>query len=183
MEERLADDELVRPPIWAAALLAVPSILVALRVFFRNRGDTALEIVALRQQVAVLKRRRPRPKLNAMDRLFWITIRSVWSRWADVLVTVKPETVRLAPRRFSSALAFGVPGRVAAGRRSPPKFGRSSTGWRKRVQAGAPQTPRRTTRPHGDSGRPSPASRECGLRDGSSRRRGSTGEDAARSVR
>ena len=36
------------------------AVLGALRVFFRARGDTALEIVALRQQVAVLKRQRPR---------------------------------------------------------------------------------------------------------------------------
>jgi hypothetical protein len=30
------------------------ALLAALRVFFRNRSDTALEILALRQQVAVL---------------------------------------------------------------------------------------------------------------------------------
>jgi hypothetical protein len=47
------------------------AVLVALRVFFRARADTALEILALRQQVAVLKRKRPRPPLNACDRLFW----------------------------------------------------------------------------------------------------------------
>jgi putative transposase len=62
-------------------------------VFFRSRHDTALEILALRQQVAVLKRKRPRPRLNHLDRLFWTTLRHVWSRWAEVLVVVKPETV------------------------------------------------------------------------------------------
>jgi len=41
----------------------------------------------------VLKRRRPRPRLNQFDRLFWIILRCVWSRWAEVLVAVKPETV------------------------------------------------------------------------------------------
>ena len=69
------------------------SILAAGRVFFRSRGATALEILALRQQVAVLKRKRPRPTLTSLDRLFWTTLRSVWSRWTDVLVVVKPETV------------------------------------------------------------------------------------------
>jgi len=69
------------------------SILAAGRVFFRSRGTTALEILALRQQVAVLKRKRPRPSLTSLDRLFWTTLRSVWSRWTDVLVVVKPETV------------------------------------------------------------------------------------------
>jgi hypothetical protein len=38
------------------------AVLGALRVFFRSRSDTALEILALRQQVAVLKRQRPRPR-------------------------------------------------------------------------------------------------------------------------
>jgi len=69
------------------------SILAVVRVFFRSRGDTALEVLALRQQVAVLKRKRPRPKLNSVDRLFWTTLRRCWSRWSDVLVIVKPETI------------------------------------------------------------------------------------------
>ena len=66
---------------------------VAIRVFFRSRSDTALEVLALRQQLAVLKRKRPRPKLNSWDRLFWTTLRQCWSRWPDVLVLVKPDTV------------------------------------------------------------------------------------------
>ena len=69
------------------------SFLIAIRVFFRSRSDTALEILALRQQVAVLKRKRPRPKLNSMDRLFWTALRQCWSRWTEVLVLVKPDTV------------------------------------------------------------------------------------------
>jgi putative transposase len=40
----------------------------------------------------VLKRKRERPKLNTLDRLFWTTLRRVWPRWADVPVVVKPET-------------------------------------------------------------------------------------------
>src|SRR6476659_10571494 len=68
-------------------------MLAVARVFFQSRGDTALEILALRQQFAVLKRKRPRPALNSLDRLFWTTIRHFWTRWSDVLVIVKPETV------------------------------------------------------------------------------------------
>ena len=68
-------------------------IPAAIRVFFRSRADTSLEVLALRQQVAVLKRKRPRPPLNHLDRFFWTTLRNIWPRWSDVLVTVKPETV------------------------------------------------------------------------------------------
>ena len=51
-------------------LESILSLLAAMRVFFRSRSDTALEVLALRQQVAVLKRKRPRPRLSSLDRLF-----------------------------------------------------------------------------------------------------------------
>src|SRR5262245_47619724 len=69
------------------------SLLAAARVFFRSRGDAALEVLALRQQVAVLKRQRPRPMLTRIDRLFWTALRHWWPRWSDALIIVKPETV------------------------------------------------------------------------------------------
>jgi hypothetical protein len=72
---------------------SILAVLAGIGVFFLNRTDTALELLALRQQVAVLKRKRPRPTLNSGDRLFWTTLRQFWSGWRDVLVIVKPETV------------------------------------------------------------------------------------------
>ena len=41
----------------------------------------------------MLKRKRLRPILNRLDRLFWTGLRRCWTRWAEVLVIVKPETV------------------------------------------------------------------------------------------
>jgi putative transposase len=69
------------------------SIFAVILVFFRSRSATAIEILALRQQVAVLKRKRPLPRLQLLDRLFWTTLRRFWSGWKDVLVIVNPETV------------------------------------------------------------------------------------------
>jgi len=69
------------------------SVLAAVRVFFRSRAEASLEVLALRQQVAVLKRKRPRPLLTGLDRLFWTTLWHAWPRWSDVLIIVKPETV------------------------------------------------------------------------------------------
>jgi putative transposase len=69
------------------------AFLGALRVLCRSRVDTSLEVLALRQQLAVLKRKRPRPALNGWDRCLWLTLRQTWPRWADVLALVKPETV------------------------------------------------------------------------------------------
>jgi putative transposase len=74
-------------------LESILSFITAIRVFFRSRSDTALEVLALRQQLAVLKRQRPRPVLNSLDRIFWTTLRRFWPRWSDVLLIVKPETV------------------------------------------------------------------------------------------
>jgi transposase InsO family protein len=74
-------------------LSLVLAAFTAFRVYFRSRTDAALEVLALRQQVAVLKRRRPRPPLNPLDRLFWTVLRQTWARWKDALVIVKPETV------------------------------------------------------------------------------------------
>ena len=72
---------------------SILSILAAIRVFFCSRSDTALEVLALRQQVAVLKRKRSRSHLNKLDRFFWTILRRRWSRWIDALVIVEPETV------------------------------------------------------------------------------------------
>src|SRR5215472_5421649 len=69
------------------------ALFAAVRALVQTRTDAALEILALRQQVAILKRKRPRPPLNACDRLFWTTLRRFWPRWSDVLLIVKPETV------------------------------------------------------------------------------------------
>jgi putative transposase len=71
----------------------VLDLIAAARVFLQSRTDIAVEVLALRQQVAVLKRRRPRPPLHSLDRLFWTVLRATWSRWKDALLIVKPETV------------------------------------------------------------------------------------------
>jgi hypothetical protein len=98
------------------------SLLAAIRVFFRSRSDTALEVLALRQQVAVLKRKRPRPKLNCWDRLFWTTLRQCWSRWPDILVLVRPDTVVGWHRAGFRLYCAGDLGHATADRRSQTRF-------------------------------------------------------------
>jgi hypothetical protein len=69
------------------------SVLGALRAALRSRADLALENLALRQQLANLRRTSGRPHLGMSDRAFWLVLARLWSRWADVLVVVKPDTV------------------------------------------------------------------------------------------
>ncbi len=72
----------------------IVTILVALvREFALSRATLRLENIALRQQMAVLKRERPRPGLHPLDRVFWVFLSRLWPRWKDALVIVKPETV------------------------------------------------------------------------------------------
>jgi hypothetical protein len=41
----------------------------------------------------VLKRRHLRPRLNVLDKLFWVTAQRIWSAWKHSLIIVSPETV------------------------------------------------------------------------------------------
>jgi NAD-dependent dihydropyrimidine dehydrogenase PreA subunit len=71
--------------------------LLPYRAFLETRGDR------FRQQLAVLKRKRPRRHLDRLDRFFWIALRRCWSRWIEALVIVKPETVVSCSEAFSSS--------------------------------------------------------------------------------
>jgi hypothetical protein len=59
----------------------------------RARGDLLLENLALQQQLAVLARRRPRPRFSNGDRFLWITLHRCWSEWRKALIPVQPDTV------------------------------------------------------------------------------------------
>lgn len=65
---------------------------VLLRLF-RSRQTVMIENLALRQQLAVFNRRRCRPRLAIMDKLFWVILRRFWSSWKEALIVVKPDTV------------------------------------------------------------------------------------------
>jgi putative transposase len=68
-------------------------LLAAILRCFRARRILLLENLVLRQQVAVLKRKHPRPCLGVLDKLFWVLARTFWSGWKQALIVVSPETV------------------------------------------------------------------------------------------
>jgi len=51
------------------------------------------EILALRQQLAVYHRTRPKPTIRWSDRLFWVGLRLAWPHWKSALVIVRPATL------------------------------------------------------------------------------------------
>jgi hypothetical protein len=52
-----------------------------------------LENLALRQQLAVLRRTVKRPQLSTRDRLFWVVLAKAWRDWRTALIVVRPNTV------------------------------------------------------------------------------------------
>jgi transposase InsO family protein len=64
-----------------------------LRSTVRTRRELGLENLALRQQLAGWKARQPRPRLTALDRIFWVLLSRLWKNWQNSLRVVRPATV------------------------------------------------------------------------------------------
>ena len=91
-------------------------LLGSITRLFCARRNLLLENLTLRQQLAVFKRRHPRPKLHLLDKLFWVAARRGWSDWKQSLIIVLPETVvkwhragfdlgRVGPRNVTASLS------------------------------------------------------------------------------
>ena len=59
----------------------------------QSRDQLALENVALRQQLAMLRQLVERPRVTFRDRLFWILYAKYVSGWRALLHTLRPDTV------------------------------------------------------------------------------------------
>src|SRR5207244_12592445 len=59
----------------------------------QSHRSLLLENLALRQQLSVLKRKHPRPRIGAVDKIFWVFACRFWGAWKHYLVLVNPETV------------------------------------------------------------------------------------------
>ena len=76
------------------------SFLLTLRTWAHSRASLQLEILALRHQLEVLQRTRPRRlRLAKPDRWLWSLLARIWTGWRTALVIVKPETVIAWHRR------------------------------------------------------------------------------------
>jgi len=68
-------------------------ILHALFSALRSRRALALENLAFRHQLDVLKRNAKRPRLTNRDRTLWVILSRFWADWRKPLTVVQPETV------------------------------------------------------------------------------------------
>src|SRR5262249_55101907 len=62
-------------------------------VSFRSRQDLILENLAFRHQLLAVHSKRPRRRSSTIHKLFWITLRRLWSEWKRPLILVSPRTV------------------------------------------------------------------------------------------
>jgi hypothetical protein len=90
--ETLSADTTCDQSMVIAAPMQTPPITYV-RAYIVSRHRLWLEIAALRQQLVVCKRKRPRPLLRHLDRLFWVGLRQWWTGWASALIIVRAETV------------------------------------------------------------------------------------------
>jgi putative transposase len=67
--------------------------LASILRLFRTRRYLLLENLVLRQQLSVLKRKRSKPRIDLLDKLFWVVVRRLWSGWKQALIIVTPDTV------------------------------------------------------------------------------------------
>jgi transposase InsO family protein len=92
-----------------------------LRVF-RSRPSLLLENFMLRQQLAVFKRRHPRPDIRLFDRFLWILARRFWAGSKEALIFVSPETVARWHRAGFAMYWRGISRlRLVTGRKHIPK--------------------------------------------------------------
>ena len=65
----------------------------AFTAIFKSRARLVAEILCLRQQLIVLKRRQARPQIRDADRRFWVLACQLFSGWSRSLIVVRPDTV------------------------------------------------------------------------------------------
>ena len=52
-----------------------------------TQRSLAIENLVLRQQLAVLKHRHPRPRLTDTDRFFWVVLSRIWADWRESFIS------------------------------------------------------------------------------------------------
>ena len=94
----------------SGGMITILSALVSVFSFrFRSRASLELELVALRHQLIVLRRRRPRRlRLHSVDRLLWVCLYRMWPRVLEASVLTQPATVVKWHRRASDQLAVAI---------------------------------------------------------------------------
>ena len=96
------------------------SVFRFVRLLLSGNQAVAIENAALRMQIAAFQRKRKRPLLTTLDRVFWITLRTLWSDWRHPLLYVQADTVVRWQRERFRRFWPGCPSRSAGVEVAPP---------------------------------------------------------------
>ena len=66
---------------------------ILLTIIFHNRSKLIAENIALKHQIAVLKRNTKQPEIRKRDRVFLNLLSKLRNDWKNALFIVQPETV------------------------------------------------------------------------------------------
>ena len=101
-------------------------LAILIVVALRERGDLALENLALRQQLGVLRRKKAVPRLRRKDRVFWAVPSGILPHLRKALNLVQADTVvgwqrksfriywaRISRRRSAARLSIRAASRLA----------------------------------------------------------------------
>ncbi len=83
------------PPMFRLVRILAHGVVAAVK----DQRDLALENVALRHQITVLKRQAKKPTLGDRDRMFWTFLKRFWPKWEQALALVSRETVLRWPKK------------------------------------------------------------------------------------
>ena len=114
----------IRNPGGRIRMALLRGVWCVLRLLLLSHSRLVLENLALRQQLAILRRSVRRPSLRPWDRLFWVWLSRCWAGWKDALAIVAPATVvgwhRQGFRLYWRWKSRGRAGTAAHRSRSPP---------------------------------------------------------------
>jgi hypothetical protein len=85
----------ISPRAWVlpgSMLRLIAALLPTLLSAMRSRRHLVIENLALRQRPVTLAGRR-HSDIRRADRVFWLLLHRLWSRWAETLAIVRPDTV------------------------------------------------------------------------------------------
>src|SRR4029450_1793286 len=81
------------------------TVLGTLLMLFQSRSRLQVEVLALRQQLIVLRRTAPqRGRLRAVDRLLFVLLYRLWPGVLDSIAVIRPDTIVRWHRRGFRAL-------------------------------------------------------------------------------
>ncbi len=108
-----------------------------LRLLVAGRAALVAENLALRQQLAVMQRAVPRPKLRRRDRISWVWLSSLWTGWRSALIIVQPNPSSGGIGRASGCIGDGrVAVEAMADPPSPAMSATSSGEWPRPIPSG-----------------------------------------------